>query len=183
MGHMRPMGKAAAVLAAASFCTLCQAGGVSKAEYNAMRDRATADAKAMRARCDELSGNRKDVCIAEAKATEARKKAEAEAAYKNTPNAARDARVAAADADYDVAKARCGAQTGNDRKLCLAQADAARRKARTDADASAKIASVQDDANKEKIDADYKVALEKCNLLGGASKDACVSDAKVRFGK
>lgn len=171
------------IVITSSMCPLCQAEGISKAEYNAMRDRAAAEQKSMRAQCDQLSGNRKDVCVAEAKAIERKRRAEADAAYKNTDKAARDARIAAADADYDVAKARCAAQTGNDEKLCVTQADAARRKAKADAEASAKISAVQTDAAKEKRDADYKVALEKCNLLGGASKDACVSDAKVRFGK
>ena len=35
----------------------------------------------------------------------------------------------------------------------------------------------------DKRDADYKVAVEKCDALAGSAKDACVKDAKVRYGK
>ena len=39
------------------------------------------------------------------------------------------------------------------------------------------------DANKDKRDADYKVAAEKCDALAGDPKAACIADAKARFGK
>jgi hypothetical protein len=35
----------------------------------------------------------------------------------------------------------------------------------------------------DKRAADYKVAIEKCDALTGAGKDACVSNAKVQYGK
>ena len=46
----------------------------------------------------------------------------------------------------------------------------------------------QADAAKEagadaKRDAEYKVAIEKCDGFAGAAKDSCVSTAKVQFGK
>jgi hypothetical protein len=50
-------------------------------------------------------------------------------------------------------------------------------------DAAAKQADAQKQANADKRDADYKVAIEKCDALAGAAKDACVSNAKVTFGK
>ncbi|MEP7207459.1 MAG: hypothetical protein ABI920_11010 [Casimicrobiaceae bacterium] len=159
------------------------AAGITKAEYNAARDRAAAEYKTMRGRCDELSGNGKDVCVAEAKAFEAKRKAEAEASYRNSEKAVRNARLAAVDADYSVAKARCDARTGNEKSVCVAEATAARRKAKADAEAAAKMNEVRRDVAEEKSDADYKVALEKCNLLGGAAKDSCVSDAKARYSR
>lgn len=163
--------------------TAAHAEGISKAEYNAAWHRAAADGKAARARCDELSGNRKNVCVAEARADETRRRAEAEAAYRNDDKGTRDARLAIADADYRVAKARCAARTGNEKKVCLAEADAARRKAKADAEAAKKVDEVRRDVAEERRDADYDVAIQRCNLLGGASKDACVGDAKVKFHK
>jgi hypothetical protein len=163
--------------------TTCQAAPVSKAEYNAARERVSADYTAMRARCDELSGNGKDVCLAEAKAAQAKRSAEIEASYKNTDKAVRSARETAADADYDVAKTRCAARTGNEKNVCLAEATAARRKAKAEAKAASKVDEVRRDVAEERRDADYNVAMEKCNLLGGASKEGCVRDIKARFGK
>ena len=39
------------------------------------------------------------------------------------------------------------------------------------------------EAKSDKRDADYQVAIEKCDALTGAAKDACVGNAKVRYGK
>jgi hypothetical protein len=155
----------------------------SAKEYSAAKDRAAADYKAAKARCDALSGNPKDVCIAEAKAAEKKAKAEAEAAYKNTDAARRNARIAAAEADYDVAHAKCGAKTGNDKDVCNKEAKAAETKVIADAKATKKIAAAKADAREDKMDADYKVAIEKCDALSGAAKDSCVNAAKAKYRK
>jgi hypothetical protein len=39
------------------------------------------------------------------------------------------------------------------------------------------------DAASDKRDAEYAVAKEKCDVLAGTPKDACVTDAKMRYGK
>jgi hypothetical protein len=36
-------------------------------------------------------------------------------------------------------------------------------------------------ARDERLDAEYKVAKEKCDALSGDAKDACVSNAKVKY--
>ena len=54
---------------------------MSASEYGAAKDRAAADYKAAKAKCNGLSGNAKDVCVAESKAAEKKAKAEAEAQY------------------------------------------------------------------------------------------------------
>ena len=38
-------------------------------------------------------------------------------------------------------------------------------------------------AGKDKIAAEYKVAKEQCDTYAGNAKDACVNEAKTRFGK
>jgi hypothetical protein len=156
---------------------------MSSSEYSAAKDRAAADYKAAKAQCDGLSGNPKDVCIAEAKASEKKAKAEAEARYRNTDKAYRDARISAAEADYDVAKARCGARSGNDKDMCIKEAKAAETKAIADAKATQKVAAARQDAREDKLDADYKVAIEKCDAYSGAAKDSCVAAAKARYHK
>ena len=163
--------------------TLAFAAAMTSTDYSAAKDRAAADYKAARARCDGMSGNPKDVCIAEAKSAEKKAKAEAEANYKNTEKARSDATIAAAEADYDVAKARCDAKNGNDKDVCIKEAKAAETKAKADAKANQKVAAARQDAREDKMDADYKVAIEKCDALSGAAKDSCVSNAKAKYRK
>ncbi len=155
----------------------------AKADYNAARDAATAQYKEARAKCNSLNRNLKDVCIEEAKANQIRVKAEAEAKYKNTPKARTKARQAIADAEFALAKTRCGNLVDNARDVCIKEAKAAHIAAIADAKADGKVTAARSEARDEKRDADYKVELEKCEALAGAAKDACVSGAKARFGR
>jgi len=163
--------------------TLAIAVTMTSADYSAAKSKASADYKAAKAQCDTLKDNPKDVCIAEAKAAEKKAKAEAEAQYKNTDKARRDARIDAAEADYKVAKAKCGAMKGNEKDVCIKEAKATETKAKADAKASQKVATARQDAAEDKLEADYKVAKEKCDALSGAAKDQCISNAKARYKK
>ena len=107
---------------------------------------------------------------------------------------ARTARMARADANYEVAKEKCDDLAGNAKDVCVKEAKAAHVKAKADAKvdrvaadssntAVQKTAEARKDAAEDKRDADYKVAVEKCDALAGDAKDACVRDAKARFGK
>jgi hypothetical protein len=167
---------------------------MSKDTYNAAIKSADAQYTADKDACASLSGNAKDICVAEAKGKDNTAKADAEAAYKNTPKAREDARVARADAAYDVAKEKCDDLAGNPKDVCVKEAKAALVRAKADAkvdrvatdtrqDAAVKQADARNDAATDKRDADYKVALEKCDALAGPTKDACVSSAKMHYGK
>ena len=167
---------------------------MSRDAYKAQEDRVEAQYKADKERCSSITGNAKDVCQAEAKGKEKVAKAELEANYKNTDKARNDARVAKADADYDVAKEKCDDLSGNQKDVCVKEAKAGLTKAKADAkvdrvaadtrkDSADKTAEAKREAASDKRDADYKVAIEKCDAFAGAVKDTCVRDAKVRFGK
>jgi len=178
---------------------LCLAGGagaqaMSKDARDAAIQNAEEQYKVDIVACDGMSGNAKDVCTLQAKGKEKVAKAEADAAFKNTPKAREDARVAQADASFAVAKERCDDFSGNAKDVCVKEANAAHVKAKADAkvdrvaadtnkDAAVKTADARKEANAEKRDADYKVAIEKCESLAGTAKDACVRDAKLRYGK
>jgi hypothetical protein len=176
---------AAALLAAA----LCWSGAVhaaaneAKATFVAAKDSAAATYKVARARCDAITGNPKDVCVAEAKASRIRAEEEAGAFYKNTLKAYTSSRMKIASANYDVDKAKCGALAGNDNDVCISQAKAALVAAQADAKADKKAIEARSDARDDKRTAEYKVAMEKCDAFAGAAKDSCVSTAKVQFGK
>ena len=193
---MKPSNLIMAMLAAAG---LCLAGGIQAQTMSKdARDMAIKNAESQyrmdKSACDGMSGNAKDVCIDEAKGKEKIAKAEAEAAFQNTPKARENAREARAEANYEVAKEKCDDLAGNTKDVCVKEAKAALVKAKADAkvdrvaadtrkDSADRMADAHREAASDKRDADYKVAIEKCDAFAGTAKDACVHDAKVRFGK
>jgi biopolymer transport protein ExbD len=167
---------------------------MSKDSYTLAKTNADAQYKIDKDACSPLSGNAKDICVAEAKGKENVAKADAEAAYENTPKARETARVAHAQANYDVANQKCDDLAGNRKDVCVKEATAALVKGKADAkvdrvtadtrhDAAVKQADAKKDANADKRDADYKVAIEKCDALAGTTKDACIGNAKAQYGK
>jgi len=155
----------------------------AKAAYQQAKDEATATYKAARAKCDVITGNPKDVCVAEAKAARVRTEEEADAHYKNTLRAYTQARLKIASANFDLDKVKCASLTGNDKDVCVQQAKATLVAAQADAKADKKAIEARTDARDDKRTAEYKVALEKCDAFAGAAKDSCVSAAKTQYGK
>jgi hypothetical protein len=170
------------------------AAPISKDAYETALKNAEAQYKVDKDACSPRSGNSKDICLAEANGKEKVAKADAEAAYKNTPKVREDARVTRAEATYNVAKEKCDQLSGNPKDVCAKEANAALVKAKADAkvdrvgaetqqDAATKQADARKEAAADKRAADYKVAIEKCDALAGPGKDACVSNAKLQYGK
>jgi len=170
------------------------AAPISKDAYDTAVKNAEAQYKVDKDACSTRSGNANDVCVAEANGKEKVAKADAEAAYKNTPKAREDMRDARAEANYNVAKQKCDALAGNPKDVCVKEADAVLVKAKADAkvdrvvadtrqDSATKQADANKDANADKRNADYKVAIEKCDALAAPAKDTCVGNAKVQYGK
>jgi len=155
----------------------------AKAAYAQAKDRAAANYKVSRAKCDAITGNPKDICVAEAKAARVHAEQEAGALYHNTLKAYTDSRLKIASANFDLDKVKCKALTGNDKDVCMTQAKATLVAAQADAKADKKAIEARTDARDDKITAEYKVALEKCDAFAGAAKDSCVSAAKSQYGK
>jgi hypothetical protein len=167
---------------------------VSKEQHKSETDRIKAEYNAAKARCDGLSANAKDICMAEAKGKERVAKAELDAREKGTDKARYDARVAKAEAEYEVAKERCDDRSGNEKDACVKDAKAALTRAKADAKADRKVSDARRDAKEQttearrdatedKREADYRAARERCDALSGAAKDRCVTEAKARFGQ
>ena len=91
--------------------------------------------------------------------------------------------VAAADADYKAAKAKCKPLKGNDQDVCEKEAKATHETAVADAKAKRKTKDARNDAKKTSNDAEYSAAKEKCDALSGADKDKCQTAAKSQYGK
>jgi hypothetical protein len=167
---------------------------ISKASYTQAVKDADAQYKIDKDACASLSGNAKDICAAEAKGKASVAKAEAEAAYKHTTKARENARIAHAQANYNVAIEKCDDLAGNRKDVCVKEAKAELVKGKANAkvdrvaadtsnEAATKQAEARKDASADKRDAEYKVAIEKCDALAGPAKDACVSSAKSQYGK
>jgi hypothetical protein len=85
--------------------------------------KADADFRVARERCDDRSGNDKEVCVAEAKT--AHTKALADARMRQRVGEAReDAAEDKREADYQLARERCDALSGDAKAKCLADARA-----------------------------------------------------------
>ena len=170
------VGVGAFVVAGAS-----QAAG-DKALYEGAKASAKSTYEAAKARCDALKANAKDICVAEAKAARTKTEVNAEAAFKGTPKAREHAVHEAAEADYKVARERCDDRAGNDKDVCVKVAKAALVRAKADAKVTRVANDARIDASKEKREADYSVAAQKCDALTGDAKSACVKDAKAKYG-
>jgi len=94
-----------------------------KARYDAKIARAEADYAVAKEKCDDLSGNQKDVCVKEAKAAETKLKADAKATHvaaDTRKDAAEDKRTA----DYKVAVEKCDSMSGDAKTQCVKDAKA-----------------------------------------------------------
>ena len=108
--------------------------GTPKAQYDARVAKADADYAVAKEKCDELSGNSKDVCVKDAKAVQTRAKADAkveresrEASKRSADKTAEVRREAGKDvrnAEYKAAVERCDALAGDAKDRCVADARA-----------------------------------------------------------
>lgn len=97
------------------------------------------------------------------------------------PDADYDAATKQAKADYSAAKEACQSMKGNDKDVCLKQAKADYTAATEDAKVAKKTSEAQADASKATMEAEYKVAKEKCDALSGDAKSACLAQAKAQY--
>ena len=174
-----------AALLASSLLALPAAYGatMTKADYSAGKTRISADYKTDKAACASQTGNAKDICLQEAKAKEKVALAELEYGYTGKAADRNKVQVAKAESAYAVAKERCDDQSGNAKDVCVKEAKAVETKALAYAKMGKVIGEAKKDAAADKRDADYNVAIEKCDALAGDAKNSCVAAAKTKFGK
>jgi len=167
---------------------------ISKASYTQAVKDADAQYKIDKDACASLSGNAKDICVAEAKGKASVAKAEAEAAYKHNPKARESARIAHAQANYNVAIEKCDDLAGNRKDVCVkeakselvkgkANAKVDRVAADTNKEAATKQAEARKDAGADKREAEYKVAIEKCDALAVPQRMRASAARSPQYGK
>jgi hypothetical protein len=85
-----------------------------------------------------------------------------------------------AEAAYKMEREKCDSLAGNAKDICVAEAKAQKMRAEAKAKADYKdTRSAWYDQQVKNADADYLVAKEKCDDLGGNDKDVCVKQAKA----
>ncbi len=114
-------------------------------------------------------------------------------------------RIVRAEADHAAARQRCEDLAGNSKDVCIKEAAAVETAAKADAKvklttakakaeaneksasafskANAQAATAREEAATATNDAQYAVAVEKCDVHAGGAKDVCLNRAKVQFGK
>jgi hypothetical protein len=175
--------KASFVVATMLVFPVAHAGSMSKADHTAAETRISAEYKSDKAACASLAGNAKDICVEEAKAKEKVARAELEYGFTGKAGDRTKVAVARAESAYAVAKEKCDDQAGNAKDVCVKEAKAVETKALADAKMGKEIGEAKRDAAADKRDADYNVAVEKCDALAGDAKTSCIAAAKAKFGK
>jgi hypothetical protein len=84
-----------------------------------------------------------------------------------------------ADAQYKIDKKACASLSGNAKDICAAEATGNQKVAKAQAEAAYKHAPKdREHARIAYAEANYKVAIERCDDLAGNPKDVCVKEAK-----
>lgn len=133
--------------------------------YKQMTAKAASDYKTAKAACDAQSGNAKDVCIQDAKVARARSESDAVAQYKSDKSSVKKARINVAEAEYDLAKAKCAPMAGGDKDSCLSTAK------------STETAAIND-AKAGKMAADVAQTGDDCSTMTGTAKASCETRQK-----
>ena len=98
-------------------------------------------------------------------------------------NMSKDEYVAAKDsiaAAYKSDKDNCKSMSGNAKDICMVEATGKEKVAKAELEANYKPSDkARRKVREEKVEADYKVAMEKCDDKGGNLKDVCVKEAKA----
>jgi hypothetical protein len=102
---------------------------MTRAAYQAEQQKIAAAFRTDQKTCDAVQGNAHDVCEAQAEGKQESALADLEARYRPSAERELKAKTVIAEANYDVAKARCSVLQGKARDRCGQQAKLAREAA------------------------------------------------------
>ncbi len=162
-----------ATAAGASFAAPTFALNHDPATYRNATQKAAADYRDAIAKCDTMSGNGKDVCVAEAKLARTQTEAKAMAKYSNSPASREKARTNLAEAEFTLAKARCDGKSGAEKDECMNNAKSVHTAALADAKAGRNSPA---GTGAPVVTA---AAIDKCAQATGDTKTACVIETKL----
>jgi osmotically-inducible protein OsmY len=167
-----------ATAAGAAFAAPTVALNHDPASYRAVTQKAAADYKTATAKCGSMNGNDKDVCMAEARLARTRTESDALSQYNNTAKGREKARSSLADAEYDLAKAKCGARSGADKDDCMNNAKSVHTAALADAKSAATATGSSAAGATAAGNGQAANAMDKCAQQGGDGKTGCLVQTK-----
>jgi osmotically-inducible protein OsmY len=167
------------------------------ATYRNLTQKAESEYRVATAKCDAKSGNDKDICMAEARLARTRTEADALSRYNNTAASRARAHINVADAEYDLAKARCDAKSGADKDSCMDNAKSVHTAALADAKAERTERSTATGSSGSGMtgaggatasgglvtgtdtrDPAKAAAVDKCAQMGADAKTGCLVETK-----
>ncbi|MEZ0232275.1 MAG: hypothetical protein ACAH12_05520 [Methylophilaceae bacterium] len=169
------------LIASSGLTNSASAETISEMEYDTGMNQIDVTYNADKASCEDFSGNKKDICLEQAKTIKSTSQSVLEARYKGTNTAYLAAAREKANGNYNVSEQVCDDYAGDTKALCLAKAKAERDSALADIEANRKVYEARKEATDKKVEADYTVALKKCDMLSGKSKDTCENNAKKLY--
>ncbi|WP_413673831.1 BON domain-containing protein [Massilia cellulosiltytica] len=161
------------------------------ATYRNLTQKAESEYRAAAAKCDARSGNDKDICMADARLARTRTEADALSKYNNTAAGRARTRTNVADAEYDLAKAKCDAKSGADKDSCMDNAKSVHTAALADAKAD-RAGTTSSGASgggsqasggglvtsTDTRDPAKAAAVDKCAQMGADAKMGCLVETK-----
>lgn len=160
------------------------AAPVDKEAHRAAMDKAAADYRTAKAKCDAKRGNAEEVCEDEAKLAQARAELNAYDKYDTTGGNLRDARAKVVRAEHELADTQCDAAASGDKDRCKATAGSIRDAALARLNernidravghsSSSELVSSIDSSNPATA-----AAVQKCEQTSGDARTACVVDQR-----
>ena len=169
---------------------------LGRESYHARRDQVDAEYDAALARCKPLQDHARDLCKVQARGVREVARAELDLQYKPGPDNEEKLRMVRADAVQAVAREKCDALVERQaRDVCRKDAKAAWAAARAEAKMQKEAAQAglradkaarhhRSAAEERQLDAQAAAARERCDMMQpGATRDACLEDARQRFGR
>lgn len=160
------------------------AAPVDKDAHRAAMDKAAADYRTAKTKCDAMKGNAEEVCEDEAKLVQARAELDAYTKYDTTGGNLRDARAKVIRAEHELADTQCDATAAGDKDRCKATAGSIRDAALARLDDRNIDRAVGHSSSGELVssidskDPATAAAVQKCEQMTGDARTACVVDRR-----
>ena len=184
-----------ACLAAALACSAAAAAtpALSKDEIKANEVRIEEQYDQAQARCKRVEGHARELCNEQARGERDVQAAQLRMQAQPTAENDQKLRLAKAEAAYATALVNCKAMLGPARSVCRDDAKAVFESAKADAklqkDVVAQSLNAENTvreraAQAERIaQAQFTAARERCEMLPGEARSACLADARQRFAR
>lgn len=157
------------------------AAPVDKEAHRAALDKAAADYRTAKAKCDAMKGHAEEVCEDEAKLAQARAEHAAYAKYDTTGGNLRDVRSRVVQAEFELASTQCDPLEGDAETRCKNAANANRDKAMANLDRERGSGSAANSglvASTSTTNPVKAQAVEKCEQVSGDARTACLVDER-----